>query len=84
MRRVLQRPPSDSCKSRVSFESRYGMRSVAFGPFFSLSRSIEMTRPNVSKLVLMFLRSRSRSSFFSPGVPAVLAHSDPARSTRLS
>ena len=27
MTTVLHRPPSDSCSSRVSFESRYGMRA---------------------------------------------------------
>ena len=77
---VLHRPPSDSCNRRVSFESRYGMRSpLAFPPFFN---SV-MTLPSVNNLWLMFLRSRSletsRSEPRDP--PADLAHSDPARST---
>ena len=77
---VLHRPPSDSCSSRVSLESRYGMRSpLALPPFF---RSV-MTRPSVKRLWLMFLRSRSRAWSRSPP-PADLAHSEPARSTMCS
>ena len=72
MMHVLQRPPSDSCSSRVSFESRYGTRDAP-------SRSAEMTRPSVSSDWLIFFRSRSRLAA-SPVVAAVLAHSDPARS----
>ena len=57
--------------------------------FFSMhSLSVEMTRPSVSSDWLMFLRSRSRASPALPlplsPPPAVLAHSEPARSTRCS
>ena len=79
---VLHRPPSDSCNSRVSLESRYGMRSpFALPPFFN---SV-MTRPSVKRLWLMFLRSRSRAASAPPSPPpADLAHSEPARSTMCS
>ena len=75
MMTVLHRPPSDSCSRRVNFESRYGMRPpVVLLP----SRRAVITRPSVSSDWLMFLRSRSR---VSEPLPAVFAHSEPARST---
>ena len=49
MMTVFERPPSDSCSRRVSFESRYGMRTESRLVLFVMqSRSVEITRPSVS------------------------------------
>lgn len=75
MMTVLHLPPRLSCRIRVSFESRYGMR----GDF---SLSAVMTRPSVRRLWLMFMLSRSLVLF--PPVPAVFAFSLPAKSAMCS
>mmetsp|Transcript_12433 Transcript_12433/g.41359 ORF Transcript_12433/g.41359 Transcript_12433/m.41359 type:complete len:273 (+) Transcript_12433:457-1275(+) len=84
MTQVLHRPPRLSWSSLVSLLSRYGILSpFALPPFF---KSV-ITRPRVSKLWLMFFRSRSRFASKSnpkPVNPALFAHSDPARSTMCS
>mmetsp|Transcript_13272 Transcript_13272/g.49627 ORF Transcript_13272/g.49627 Transcript_13272/m.49627 type:complete len:206 (+) Transcript_13272:2283-2900(+) len=84
MTQVLHRPPRLSWSSLVSLLSRYGILSpFALPPFFKRV----MTRPRVSKLWLMFFRSRSRFASKSnpkPVNPALFAHSDPARSTMCS
>ena len=88
---VFERPPSDSCSRRVSFESRYGMRTESRLVLLVMqSRSVEITRPSVSSDWLMLRRSASRdlcARSVLPAVgsrPAVRAHSEPARSTRCS
>mmetsp|Transcript_124143 Transcript_124143/g.356596 ORF Transcript_124143/g.356596 Transcript_124143/m.356596 type:complete len:227 (+) Transcript_124143:1266-1946(+) len=54
MTTVRQLPPNADCNKRVSFESRYGTR-------LDFSLRAAMTRRRVSKLWLMFFRSRSCS-----------------------
>mmetsp|Transcript_29973 Transcript_29973/g.88969 ORF Transcript_29973/g.88969 Transcript_29973/m.88969 type:complete len:209 (-) Transcript_29973:603-1229(-) len=74
MRDVLALPPSDSCSTRVSLESRYGTW-VDF-----LSVSALMTLPSAERERLMFLASSSRS----PDAPVLATFSLPARSTKCS
>ena len=74
MMSVFERPPNASCRSRVSLESRYGMRP-------DWVRSDVMTLPSVSNDLLMFLLSCMRAPL---ELPVDLAHSLPARSTRCS
>ena len=73
---VRQLPPSESCRMRVSFESRYGtctLRPLA-------SHSVDMTLASAESDRLIFFDSSSRS----PLSPMNAARSLPARSTRLS
>ena len=49
-RLVLQLPPTESSRMRVSFESRYGMN-------FFFSASAWTTLPNAKRLPLMFVAS---------------------------
>ena len=71
---VLVFPPSESCSSLVSFESRYGMWFV-----LPSTRAL-MTLPRLDNDWLMLAASLS----VSPAAPVLLCRSEPARSTRLS
>ena len=73
MMHVLALPPSDSCRMRVSFDSRYGTCA-----WWSVSDV--MTRPSVSSDWLIMPASFFLSSF----APLRPMFSLPARSTRLS
>ena len=68
---VLLFPPSDSFKSLVNFESRYG----TWLEFFEIEL---MTLPRVDRLELIFLAS-SRAA---PLAQLLDTRSDPAKSTR--
>ena len=48
MRHVLELPPSDYCKTRVSFESRYGIN-------LDPSANLFITIPNVVKDLLIVI-----------------------------
>ena len=72
---VLQLPPNESSKMRVSFESRYGM---CWRPRASVSAA--MTLPSAERDWLIFFVSSRRC----PVAPVRRTRSDPARSTRLS
>ena len=69
---VLELPPKDSCRRRVSFESLYG----TWDDLPSVKAFI--TYPRAVKLLLMFWASVK----VSPFAPVLLILSDPARSTR--
>uniref|UniRef100_A0A182J2R4 Uncharacterized protein n=1 Tax=Anopheles atroparvus TaxID=41427 RepID=A0A182J2R4_ANOAO len=67
-------PPSDSCRMRVSFESRYGMCVLL------PSARAEITLPSADSDLLMFFASSSTV----PSAPVFDTFSEPARSTRYS
>ena len=75
---ALQLPPIESCRSRVSFESRHG--TCAFEP---VPESFSMHEPSAYSDWLMFFASSCRSFFGLIGAD-FLDDSIPARSTRLS
>jgi hypothetical protein len=87
---VRELPPSDSCRMRVSFESRYGMcfacarrqrcaRARACAPRLAFeSVSALMTMPSAESDLLIFLASSS----VWPDAPVLPTFSEPARSTR--
>ena len=70
---VLELPPSESCRRRVSFESRYGT-------WWCFSHRALITLPSASRPLLIWMPSCSRS----PLAPVRLARSEPARSTKCS
>mmetsp|Transcript_4463 Transcript_4463/g.20026 ORF Transcript_4463/g.20026 Transcript_4463/m.20026 type:complete len:356 (+) Transcript_4463:662-1729(+) len=72
---VLQLPPRESSRMRVSFESRYGMCGRPFGSVKAL-----MTLPSALSDWLIFFDSSS----LVPVAPDSRTRSLPARSTRLS
>lgn len=71
---VREFPPRESCKSRVNFESRYGIWSA----FLDRSPRAEITFPRASSPQLMEIPSLA----LSPTAPVRLRRSDPARSTK--
>ena len=71
---VFVLPPSESCRSRVSFESRYGMCCDL------PSTSAEMQLPSAERDRLILVASLSRS----PLACVLDWRSEPAKSTRLS
>ena len=78
----LQLPPSESCSSRVSFESRHGTCAFPVPDADSFS----ITEPNAYNDWLMFLASSFRAALFDAPSVAYDFFDDsiPARSTRLS
>eukprot|EP00965_Chrysotila_dentata_P056476 1873881-Pleurochrysis_carterae.AAC.1 len=70
-------PPSDSCKTRVSFELRYGTKT--FFPFRDASARAIITLPSAERDWLMLIPSFKRA----PSAPVLEARSEPAKSTRL-
>ena len=83
---VFEFPPSESCRRRVSFESRYGtcVRGVLSAEtpppprFASSPLSAAMTFPSANSPLLMLMLSWNRD----PVALVFLFRSDPARSTR--
>ena len=69
---VLQFPPRESSRMRVSFESRYGMCGRPLGSVSAL-----MTLPSAESDWLIFLDSSRRT----PVAPVSRTRSEPARST---
>lgn len=74
---VLLLPPKLSCKILVNLESRYGICFLA-APFLPGSVSAEITFPNESKPILMFIPS----FIVLPTAPVFFKRSLPAKSTK--